>query len=171
MAVGGAEERDPGKWVVVVAWVTCVLALSAQGAATALPPSSTPVGVSETLIQSPSIGSGFPFPRWPMQAADNFVSVLVSFISHLGSLAWELDGDYSACFVWALVVTRLRLQAELVDLHLSSGAVPSRALPNMLGRGFLGAWSTWHRLKWGGQNTRVLMIQQVVMVILEIIPL
>lgn len=51
-----------------------------------LPLSVTPVGVSHTAIPVSTIGLGYPLPRRPMLTVDNFVSGLVSFISHLGAL-------------------------------------------------------------------------------------
>lgn len=52
---------------------------------TLLPLSAAPVGVSHTAILVSTIGLGPP-PLWPMLTVDNFVSWLVSFISHLGAL-------------------------------------------------------------------------------------
>lgn len=51
-----------------------------------LPLSTAPVGVSHTAIPVTTIVLGFPLPLWPMLTEDNFVSGLVSFISHLGAL-------------------------------------------------------------------------------------
>lgn len=53
---------------------------------TLLPLSAAPVGVSHTATLVSTIGLGFPLPCWPMLSLDNFVSGLVSFISHLGAL-------------------------------------------------------------------------------------
>lgn len=51
-----------------------------------LPLSAAPVGISHTTIPVSTIGLGFPCPCRPMLTIDNFVSRLVSFISHLGAL-------------------------------------------------------------------------------------
>lgn len=70
-----------------------------------LPLSAAPVGVSHTAIPVSTIGLGFPLPLWPMLTVDNFVSGLVSFISHLGAVPGS----------WA-VTTLLALSQDL-SLH------------------------------------------------------
>lgn len=53
---------------------------------TPLPLSAAPVGISHTAILVSTIVLGFPLPFRLMLTIDNFVSGLVSFISHLGAL-------------------------------------------------------------------------------------
>ncbi len=152
MAVGGAEERDPGKWAVVMAWVTCVLALSAQGAAPHCH-RLLPLWAFQKHWSSHLNRLGFPVSPAGRCRPQITLSPCLYLLSHI----WESclgAGWWLQCL---LCLGPCRYKAQVAG---GAGGPPPEFRNRPITRtpeharplGFWGAWSTWHRLKWGGKT-------------------